>query len=85
LFRFNVIALIGPTVLQLSGEKETRNVRFIIRAEIWLKRYIEGRQDTDSALIVTERLPHRMSIAQMRYVLKRISARAAINKEIYPH
>ncbi|MDQ0413373.1 integrase/recombinase XerD [Mesobacillus stamsii] len=26
-----------------------------------------------------------MSIAQMRYVIKQISARAAIDKEIYPH
>jgi integrase/recombinase XerD len=71
-------------IVRGKGDKE-REVYFNIRAEIWLKRYIEGRQDTDPAIFVTERRPHRMSIAQMRYVIKRISARAAINKEIYPH
>ncbi|WP_236719821.1 tyrosine-type recombinase/integrase [Neobacillus mesonae] len=71
-------------IVKGKGDKE-REVYFNIRAEIWLKRYINDRQDTDPAIFVTERLPHRMSIAQMRYVIKRISARAAINKEIYPH
>ncbi|WP_043932562.1 tyrosine-type recombinase/integrase [Bacillus sp. EB01] len=71
-------------IVKGKGDKE-REVYFNIRAEIWLKRYIDGRQDTDPAIFVTERLPHRMSIAQMRYVIKRISARATINKEIYPH
>ena len=29
--------------------------------------------------------PHRMSIGQMRYIIKRISSRAGMNKEIHPH
>lgn len=37
------------------------------------------------AIFVTERDPHRMSIAQMRYIIKRISNRAGINKESHPH
>lgn len=86
-FHLTAIALIGPTVLQSSGERDIRNreVYFNIRAEIWLKRYIDSRQDKDPAIFVTVRQPHRMSIAQMRYVIKRISSRAGINKEIHPH
>jgi integrase/recombinase XerD len=43
------------------------------------------RKDKDQAVFVTERIPHRMSIAQMRNIIKRISQRAGINKEIHPH
>ncbi|ALC91628.1 integrase [Bacillus sp. FJAT-18017] len=71
-------------IVRGKGDKE-REVYFNIRAEIWLKRYIDSREDNDAAIFVTERHPHRMSIAQMRYVIKRISARAGINKEIHPH
>jgi len=67
-----------------KGDKE-REVYFNIRCEIWLKRYLDNRGDTDSAIFVTERQPHRMSIAQMRYIIKRISNRAGSNKVIHPH
>ncbi len=67
-----------------KGDKE-REVYFNIRCEIWLKRYIDLRQDKDPAIFVTERHPHRMSIGQMRYIIKRISSRAGIHKEIHPH
>lgn len=71
-------------IVKGKGDKE-REVYFNIRCDIWLKRYIESRTDKDPAIFVTERIPHRMSIAQMRYVIKRISNRAGINKEIHPH
>ncbi|MBM7656415.1 tyrosine-type recombinase/integrase [Neobacillus cucumis] len=71
-------------IVRGKGDKE-REVYFNIRCEIWLKRYLEERQDGDSAIFVTERYPHRMSIAQMRYIIKRISNRARINKSIHPH
>ena len=67
-----------------KGDKE-REVYFNIRCEIWLKRYLDLRQDKDPAIFVTERHPHKMSIAQMRYIIKRISDRAEINKVIHPH
>jgi integrase/recombinase XerD len=67
-----------------KGDKE-REVYFNIRCEIWLKRYLDLRQDQDPAIFVTERHPHKMSIGQMRYIIKRISSRAGINKEIHPH
>jgi integrase/recombinase XerD len=53
-----------------KGDKE-REVYSIIRAELMLKRYINSRQDKDPAIFITERQPHRMSIAQMRYYIKK--------------
>ena len=71
-------------IIRGKGDKE-REVYFNIRCEIWLKRYLDNRLDRDPAIFVTERDPHRMSIAQMRYIIKRISSRASINKDIHPH
>ena len=34
---------------------------------------------------MTARQPYKMSVAQMRYIIKRISKRAEINNEINPH
>ena len=73
-----------PAIVQGKGDKE-REVYYNIRCDIWLKRYLQNRTDHDPALFVTERFPHRMSIAQMRYVIKRISSRAGVNKSIHPH
>ncbi|NLP50245.1 site-specific tyrosine recombinase/integron integrase [Bacillus sp. RO1] len=72
------------TVVFGKGDKE-REVYFNVRCEIWLKRYLNERKDNDNGLFVTERNPHRISIAQMRYIIKRISSRAGINKIIHPH
>lgn len=71
-------------IVQGKGDKE-REVYYNIRCDIWLKRYLQNRTDDAPALFVTERFPHRMSIAQMRYVIKRISSRAGVNKSIHPH
>ncbi|MCT8140241.1 tyrosine-type recombinase/integrase [Anaerobacillus sp. CMMVII] len=71
-------------IVRGKGDKE-REVYFNIRCDIWLKRYLQERTDQNPAIFVTERSPHRMSIAQMRYVVKRISSRAGIDKTIYPH
>ena len=67
-----------------KGDKE-REVYFNVRCDIWLKKYLDTRDDNDPAIFVTERSLHRMSIAQMRYIIKRISKRAGINKTIHPH
>ncbi len=71
-------------IVRGKGDKE-REVYFNIRCDIWLKRYVQERLDQDPAIFVTERVPHRISIAQMRYVIKRISKRAGIDKTIHPH
>ncbi|WP_156289496.1 tyrosine-type recombinase/integrase [Oceanobacillus salinisoli] len=71
-------------IVRGKGDKE-REVYFNISCDIWLKKYLNSRNDNDPAIFVTERSPHRMSIAQMRYIIKRISDRAGINKTIHPH
>lgn len=67
-----------------KGSKE-REVYFTMKAAIWLKKYLRGRKDTDMALFVTERAPHRMSIAQIRYIIKRVARKASIESNVYPH
>jgi integrase/recombinase XerD len=67
-----------------KGDKE-REVYCNIRCDTRLKRYLPIRNDQDPSLFLTERIPHRMSIAQMRYIVKRISSRAGLSKSIYQH
>lgn len=67
-----------------KGSKE-RETYFTIKAAIWLKKYLKERKDTDMALFVTERAPHRMSIAEVRYIIKRVAKRAEIEANVYPH
>lgn len=74
----------GSVIVHGKGDKE-REVYFNTKCRIWLKKYLDGRKDKDPALFVTERAPHRMSIAQIRYIIKRISARAGIEANVYPH
>jgi len=63
-----------------------REVYFTTRCFIFLKKYINKRKDNgNNALFVTERNPHRMSIAQMRYIIKRIAKRAGIKSSVYNH
>lgn len=72
-------------IVQGKGDKE-REVYFNVRCEIWLNRYVNERIDKEPALFVTERKPqHRMSIDLMRYIVKRISNRAGLKKNIHPH
>lgn len=73
-----------------KGDKE-RTVFFDIRCAIWLKRYLNERDDNNMALFVTERRykseggqPRRMSKDQMRWVLNRIARRVGIDN-VYPH
>lgn len=73
-----------------KGDKE-REVYFSIKCAIWLRKYLKERQDNNTSLFVTERRyksengqPRSMSIAQLRYVVKRIAKRAGI-ENVYPH
>ncbi|GGI18049.1 tyrosine-type recombinase/integrase [Gottfriedia solisilvae] len=74
----------NSVVVRGKGDKE-REVYFNIRSEIWLNRYLNERKDKDAALFVTDRAPHRLSIAQTRYIIKNVSLRSEFNKEISPH
>lgn len=67
-----------------KGDKE-REVYFNVKCAIWLKKYLNSRNDTDMALFVTERAPRRMNVANMRYVVKRVAIRAGIETNVYPH
>ena len=67
-----------------KGDKE-REVYFTIRCSLWLRRYLAAREDNESALFVTERKAHRMSIATLRFHLKRIAQQADVKTNIYPH
>ncbi|MBM7608751.1 tyrosine-type recombinase/integrase [Ureibacillus composti] len=78
-FRTNSVIVHG------KGDKE-REVYFNIRCSIWLKRYLDERDDEDPGLFITDRRPkRRMSIDNLRYIIKRISNRAGIKKNIHPH
>lgn len=71
-------------IVRGKGDKE-REVYFNIKCGIWLKRYLRERKDTDMALFVTQRAPHRMSISQIRYIIKRVARRAGVEANVYPH
>jgi integrase/recombinase XerD len=73
-----------------KGNKE-REVYFSIKCAIWLRKYLNKRNDTNTALFVTERKfkenggqPRPMTISQFRWVIKRIARRAGID-DVYPH
>ncbi|HDR7612132.1 TPA: tyrosine-type recombinase/integrase [Bacillus mycoides] len=56
------------------------------RYTIWLKRYLDERNNEEPCLFITERRPkRRMSIDNLRFIIKRISNRAGIKKSIHPH
>jgi len=75
----------NSVIVQGKGDKE-REVYFNTRCSIWLKRYLDEREDEDSCLFITDRKPkRRMSIDNIRYIIKRISNRSGIKKNIYPH
>lgn len=68
-----------------KGDKE-REVYFDTKTYIFLKEYITNRIDNEEALFVLERKPFtRSSIAQLRYVVKRVARNSNININVYPH
>lgn len=75
----------NSVIVQGKGDKE-REVYFNTRCSIWLKRYLDEREDEEPCLFITDRKPkRRMSIDNLRYIIKRISNRAGIKKSIHPH
>ncbi|MEN6325773.1 MAG: tyrosine-type recombinase/integrase [Syntrophomonas sp.] len=67
-----------------KGDKE-REVYFSIKAKIWMEWYLKERNDSDPAMFVTERAPHRMSIAEIRYIVKRVGHRTNLDIRTFPH
>ncbi len=72
-------------IVQGKGDKE-REVYFNTPSSIWLKRYLDEREDKKPCLFITDRRPkRRMNIDNLRYIIKRITNRASIKKSIHPH
>lgn len=68
-----------------KGNKE-RYIFFSRKCAIWLKKYLNGRKDDHEALFVTERKPYRrMSISQLRAVVKKVAQRSEVENNVYPH
>lgn len=76
-----------------KGSKE-REVYFGAKAALWLKRYLDKRNDVAPALFVTERrrrqsngaLQHqRLSTSQTQRIFKRVAARCGLEKRVTPH
>ena len=83
--RDNINFSTNSVIVHGKGDKE-REVYFNTRCSIWIKRYLDERDDKDPCLFITERRPNRrMSIDNLRYIIKRISNRAGIKKSIHPH
>jgi site-specific recombinase XerD len=72
-------------VVNGKGSKQ-REVYFTTECKVWLKRYIESRQDSCKALFVTESFPtRRMAIPTIRYSLKNLATRGKVAVNVYPH
>ncbi|MCG8401361.1 MAG: tyrosine-type recombinase/integrase [Firmicutes bacterium] len=71
-------------IVRGKGDRE-REVYFNTKCRIWLKKYLESRRDNDPALFVTERAPRKISISQMRGIIKKVADRAGIRTSVYPH
>jgi site-specific recombinase XerD len=68
-----------------KGSKQ-REVYFTTECKVWLKRYLESRDDFCKALFVTETQPiRRMTIPTIRWSLKKLAIRGKLVVNIYPH
>lgn len=68
-----------------KGSKQ-REVYFTTECKVWLKRYIESREDSCKALFVTETNPtRRLSIPTIRWSMKKLASRGDITANVYPH
>lgn len=60
----------NSVIVHGKGDKE-REVYFNIRCAIWLKWYLEERDDDEPCLFITKRKPiRRMSVDSLRYIIK---------------
>ncbi|ULO04772.1 tyrosine-type recombinase/integrase [Paenibacillus sp. 19GGS1-52] len=72
-------------VVNGKGSKQ-REVYFTTECKVWLKKYLNSREDTCKALFVTHTHPtKRMAIPTIRWALKRLANRGEIEANVYPH
>ncbi|WP_010495289.1 tyrosine-type recombinase/integrase [Paenibacillus elgii] len=63
-----------------------REVYFTTECKVWLKKYLDSREDSCKALFVTDTNPvKRMAIPTLRWALKRLASRGAVEANVYPH
>jgi site-specific recombinase XerD len=75
----------GSAIVNGKGSKQ-REVYFTTECKVWLKKYIDSREDNCEALFVTERKPiRRMTIPTLCIAVKLIAARGRIPVNVYPH
>ncbi|WP_081473743.1 tyrosine-type recombinase/integrase [Paenibacillus terrae] len=68
-----------------KGAKQ-REIYFTTECKIWIKRYLESRDDSCTALFVTETQPaRRMSIPTIRHSLKKLASLTNVAVNVYPH
>jgi integrase/recombinase XerD len=68
-----------------KGSKQ-REVYFTTECKVWLKKYLDSREDSCNALFVTESLPvRRMAIPTIRYAIKKLATRGEVAVNVYPH
>ncbi|MBU8879216.1 tyrosine-type recombinase/integrase [Bacillus sp. FJAT-29790] len=71
--RNDISFLMNSVIVHGKGDKE-REVYCNTHGSIWLKRYLDERDDEDFCLFITKRRTNRrMSIDNLRYIIKRIS------------
>lgn len=74
------------SLIVLGKGNKQREVYFTVSCALWLKKYLSSRKDECEALFVTQRRPYRRaSIAQLRYVVKRIANNSELNINVFPH
>lgn len=75
----------GSAIVNGKGSKQ-REVYFTTECKVWLKKYLDSREDNCEALFITERNPiRRMTIPTLRYAVKSIATRGRIPVNVYPH
>jgi site-specific recombinase XerD len=75
----------GSAIVNRKGSKQ-REVYFTTECKVWLKKYLDRREDNCEALFVTERNPvRRMKIPTLRYAVKLIASCGRVPVNAYPH
>ncbi|WP_261313671.1 tyrosine-type recombinase/integrase [Paenibacillus sp. DR312] len=68
-----------------KGAKQ-REVYFTTECKVWLRKYLDSREDSCKALFVTDTSPvRRMAIPTLRWALNRLASRGAVAANVYPH
>jgi integrase/recombinase XerD len=78
-FSSNTLRVIG------KGNKE-RIVCFSDKAKLYIKRYLDNREDSNSALFIGIRRPfNRLGKRAIELIIHNIAERAGFNKSVFPH